>query len=68
MYICPRMLGGAVKVSLHESGSWHVGLTKQNSEDFPSGTSRHWEIWNGGSELAAGRRYRAGFRSMGGRT
>lgn len=54
MYICPRMLGGAVKVSLHESGSWQVGLTKENSADVPSGASRHWDIWKGGAELAPG--------------
>jgi hypothetical protein len=54
MYICPRMLGGAVKVSLHESGSWQVGLTKENSAEVPSGASRHWDIWKGGSELAPG--------------
>jgi hypothetical protein len=46
LYICPHMLGGAVKASLHESGSWQAGLT--------SGESRHWDIWERGEELAPG--------------
>jgi len=54
LYICPRMLGGAVKVSLHQSGSWKVGLTKQRTEAFPSNFSRHWDTWKAGDDLAPG--------------
>ncbi len=53
IYICPRMSGGAVKVSLHQSGSWQVGVTKEHSAHI-EGTSRHWEIWKRGGELAPG--------------
>jgi hypothetical protein len=54
LYIVPRMFGGAVKVSLHESGSWQAGLTKEAAVDFTLSESRHWEIWNRGNEQAAG--------------
>ena len=48
------MLGGAVKVSLHQSGSWQVGLTTESPADLRSGGSRHWDIWKRGGELAPG--------------
>lgn len=54
MYICPRMLGGRVKVSLHQSGSWQLGLTQESSADVCSDGSRHWDIWKRGGELAPG--------------
>jgi hypothetical protein len=54
VYICPRMLGGAVKVSLHQSGSWHVGLTAESAAHVGSGESRHWDIWKRGEDLAPG--------------
>jgi hypothetical protein len=54
VYICPRMLGGKVKVSLHKSGSWQVGLTKENATHLSSLDSRHWDIWQCGGELAPG--------------
>ena len=54
MYICPRMLRGAVKVSLHQSGSWQVGLTAERPADPCSSGSRHWDIWKRGEELAPG--------------
>ena len=54
IYISPRMLGGAVKVSLHESGSWQAGLAKESSANLRSAGSRHWDIWKRGEELAPG--------------
>ena len=54
MYICPRMLGGAVKVSLHQSGSWHVGLTAEGATNLSCGESRHWDIWKRGGDIAPG--------------
>jgi hypothetical protein len=54
MYISPHMLGGAVKVSLHQSGSWQAGLTSESPAHFRSAGSRHWDIWKRGGELAPG--------------
>jgi len=54
MYIAPRMLGGAVKVSLHQSGSWQAGLTNASPAHLWSNGSRHWDLWKRGSELAPG--------------
>jgi len=54
MYVCPRMSGGAVKVSLHETGSWHVGLTEESPKALRSSGSRHWEIWPRGGAIGPG--------------
>ncbi len=54
IYICPRMSGGAVKVSLHESGSWHVGVSEENAKAHRSSNSRHWEIWQRGAAIGPG--------------
>jgi hypothetical protein len=54
MYVCPRMSGGAVKVSLHESGSWQVGLTEESPKALGSSGSRHWEIWQRGGAIGPG--------------
>lgn len=54
IYISPRMLGGEVKVSLHETGSWQAGLTAESPNHLRSGGSRHWDIWKRGGELAPG--------------
>lgn len=54
MYICPRILGGAVKVSLHQSGSWQVGMTKEGAATLPGEITRHWDIWRRGGEMAPG--------------
>lgn len=46
LYITPMMLGGRVKVSLHEMGSWQVGLTSEGQARVGKpGVSRHWDIW-----------------------
>ena len=54
MYVCPRMSGGAVKVSLHASGSWHVGLTKESPQAPKMSDSRHWEVWQRGGMIGPG--------------
>lgn len=54
VYISPLMHGGKVRVSLHQSGSWQVGLTKEHATHLSSQESRHWDIWQRGGELAPG--------------
>ena len=54
IYVVPRMLGGAVKVSLHQSGSWQVGETNESFARSISGGSRHWEIWRRGTDIGPG--------------
>jgi hypothetical protein len=54
-YICPRMAGGAVKISLHQSGSWHAGLTLEHVRQNQIVDSRHWDVWERGqNDLAPG--------------
>ena len=48
------MSGGAVKISLHESGSCHVGETAESAKGRTPTLSRHWEIWPRGSEIGPG--------------
>ncbi len=54
MYVVPLMFGGAVKVSLHATGSWQAGLVNANPAHVSSNESRHWDIWKRGPELAPG--------------
>jgi hypothetical protein len=54
LYVSPRMMGGAVKVSMHQSGSWQVGLTRESPVAPSPGLSRHWDIWTGGTKLSEG--------------
>lgn len=54
LYVCPRMHGGAIKVSLHQSGSWQVGLTAEHAARQNHVSSRHWDIWNRSEEMAPG--------------
>jgi hypothetical protein len=54
IYVSPGMFGGAVKLSLHGSGSWQAGLTEESPAHLRSGASRHWDIWKRGGELAPG--------------
>lgn len=54
LYVIPRILGSAVKVSLHQSGSWQVGMTKEAAILPQSGGSRHWDIWRRGEASATG--------------
>jgi len=48
------MMGGALKISLHQSGSWHAGFTAEAKTKTPAIGSRHWEIWKRGAELSEG--------------
>ena len=48
------MCGGEVKVSLHASGSWQVGTTKDYQKSYETLEARHWEIWRRDSEMAPG--------------
>lgn len=43
-FVVPMMLGGALKVSLHASGSWQVGFTKEYQNKVGAMDLRHWEI------------------------
>lgn len=54
LYICPRMMGGAVKVSLHQSGSWQAGVTAEHAARRCVVGARHWDVWQRGAELAPG--------------
>ena len=52
MYVTPKIFGGKIKVSLHESGQFQVGLTKENSSELEE--SRHWERWQRGTDYLPG--------------
>lgn len=57
LYITPLMVGGAVKVSLHQSGSWNVGLTAEHAaQSGIQAHTRHWEVWKrgGGEDVGPG--------------
>lgn len=49
VYIACRDNYRQLKVSLHASGSWQMGLTAESVRDQPElllgGKSRHWEVW-----------------------
>jgi hypothetical protein len=47
IYISCRELRGTIKTSLHQSGSWHVGFSKEASEyHFDSDEVKYIEIWD----------------------
>lgn len=48
VYFAPRSIGGAYKLSLHESGAWQVGFTS----DFKRSMAEQGR-WKGGSRLTA---------------
>ena len=58
IYLSCRELGGTLKASLHQSGSWHFGYTGslenyfETEETFKK--SRHIEIWPRPEPIAAG--------------
>lgn len=59
VYLGCRELGGILKASLHQSGSWQVGYSKeswnQKEECLPERqTTRHIEIWPRPSDIAPG--------------
>lgn len=46
VYFAVRAIGGEIKVSLHESGSWQWGFTSQSSAPGQIGMAqRHVDIW-----------------------
>src|SRR5882672_10226715 len=51
IYLACRQLGGQIKMSFHESGSWQFGFSKEGFENIVDTTvnpqrSRHAEIWD----------------------
>lgn len=58
MYVACRELRGAVKTSLHESGSWQVGFSTEffdrGFEERARPRSRHIEIWPRPPEISPG--------------
>jgi len=58
-YIAVRALAGAIKISLHESGSWQIGFTKEYSDNalkkgYQMPESRHMDIWNNSGQISDG--------------
>ena len=50
IYLTCRQLGGDIKLSFHESGSWHFGFSKEGFDKLfdtekSLGKSRHMDIW-----------------------
>lgn len=59
VYLASRSLGGALKVSLHETGSWHVAysrrwLTENVADVDPKPADRFIEKWPRPPEIAPG--------------
>lgn len=59
IYLGVRDLSGAFKSSLHKSGSWQIGFTKEFSEQKISEgikmpTIRHLDIWESSLQIAKG--------------
>lgn len=59
VYLVCRKLGGAIKVSLHESGFWHLAYTEKTYEKQVKGTinklkDRYIEKWQRPPEIAPG--------------
>jgi hypothetical protein len=56
VYIVPSTLGNIFKISLHESGSWQLGFTREYAETLSElrtrTGSRHWEIWERPDQLS----------------
>jgi hypothetical protein len=58
-HVAARSMGGAMKASLHASGKRYVGFTSEYIRSLESrqswhGGSRHYDRWEGGTELAPG--------------
>jgi len=59
IYLACRQLGGQIKMSFHESGSWQFGFSKEGFENIVDTTvnpqrSRHAEIWDRPAPVVAG--------------
>jgi hypothetical protein len=56
-YLDVRPLSGKWKISLHQSGSWQSGMTKEWAETMaPDLPSRHFDLWQRPEEFAPGTR------------
>lgn len=59
VYLTSRSLGGRLKASLHESGSWHVGfvrnfLNEELEDDHPKRNDPYIDRWPRPAELSPG--------------
>jgi hypothetical protein len=56
VYVAARILGGEIKVSLHQTGSWSHGFTAEGKakDALPPGQSRHFTIWQKPAEIVPG--------------
>ncbi len=59
IYVACREHKGALKLSMHESGSWHYGFNREQvakslGEDHPLHSNPYKQIWERPSELAPG--------------
>lgn len=56
VYVAARILGGEIKVSLHQTGSWSHGFTADGKakDSLLPGQSRHFAIWQRPDEIAPG--------------
>jgi len=59
LYLIPQGMGNAFKVSLHESGEWHMGFTSEYAAQpdairIRNSKERHWEVWERPEQMAPG--------------
>lgn len=55
VYVTPRIVGDAIKVSLHRTGWRNVGFKSDYRGRFmPPAKHRHWDSWKGDREIAPG--------------
>lgn len=59
VYLACRSLGGKLKASLHQSGSWHIGfvrsfLREELEDDHPKRSNPYIENWERPPEIAPG--------------
>lgn len=55
IYISCRELRGTIKTSLHQSGSWHFGYSKEATEKYLDSNQRKYiEIWSRPKAIALG--------------
>ena len=55
IYISCRELRGTIKASLHQSGSWHIGYSKDAAEKYlATDQNKYMEIWTRPKPIALG--------------
>lgn len=56
VYAAARLIGGEIKVSLHQSGNWQHGFTADGKAQgsLPPGQSRHFTRWSRPAEITPG--------------